>query len=133
MESATRGSRRVFLPFREESPVQITINSPSLPIHTGTLCGEPSGMSVARCAKLGRSTSPLMSAESSIPINTPASNLSPQRQGFSSRKKLRETQIIALTHSDGAALPSIVVGQRQHFMLVRRRIAAHRFAVDVNR
>src|SRR5262245_51986436 len=40
------------------------MRSPSRPTHTGTLWGEPSGITVARCAKLGRSSSCLISAES---------------------------------------------------------------------
>src|SRR5262249_54225669 len=61
MDSATRGSRRVFFAFSDPSPVQTTIRSPSRPTHTGTLCGEPSDISVARWAKFGRSTSCLIS------------------------------------------------------------------------
>ena len=32
------------------SPVQTKLRPPSRPIHTGTLCGEPSLIKVARCA-----------------------------------------------------------------------------------
>jgi len=56
---------RVFA-FREASPVQIRIRSSSRPIQTGTLCGEPSGMRVARWAKFGASTKALISLESTI-------------------------------------------------------------------
>jgi hypothetical protein len=56
MESEIRGSRRVFFALSEPSPVQIRMRSPSRLTQTGTLCGEPSGMRVARWAKLGSSS-----------------------------------------------------------------------------
>src|ERR1700719_426814 len=71
MDKATRGSRRVFLAFSEASPVHTTIRSPSRPIQTGTDCGEPSGMRVARCAKFGRSISFLAFSDSVTAMNAP--------------------------------------------------------------
>src|SRR5271165_964244 len=53
-EIASRGSRLRFLTFRLVSPVPSTILPSRTPIHTGVLFGEPSGISVDRCAKLGR-------------------------------------------------------------------------------
>src|SRR5258708_32871485 len=70
MESDTRGSRRVFFPLSEPSPVQISMRSPSRPTQTGTLCGEPSCISVARCAKLEPSSKFLISLESGIAMET---------------------------------------------------------------
>ncbi len=48
IESATRGSRRVFLALSEPSPVPTRMRSPSRVTHTGADWGEPSGMRVAR-------------------------------------------------------------------------------------
>src|SRR5438552_13940769 len=70
MESDTRGSSRVFLALSEPSPVQIRIRSPSRPTQMGTLCGEPSGIRVARWAKLGASSKALISSESGIAMRT---------------------------------------------------------------
>src|ERR1700730_8217760 len=69
MEMATRGSRCVFFPLSEVASVQIRRRSPSRPIQTGALCGEPSDMSVAKCAKLGRSINFFTSSESGTPID----------------------------------------------------------------
>jgi hypothetical protein len=66
IESETRGSRLVFFPLSDPSPVQIKTRSSSRAIQTGTLCGEPSGMRVARWAKLGPSSKALISSESGI-------------------------------------------------------------------
>src|SRR5439155_21995314 len=46
-ERNPRIALRVFR-FSEPSPVQIRMRSSSRPIQTGTLCGEPSGMRVAK-------------------------------------------------------------------------------------
>ena len=54
IDSATRGSRWLFLAFSEVSPVHVRSRSPSSPTQTGTLWGEPSGISVARCRLLRR-------------------------------------------------------------------------------
>ena len=70
MESETRGSRRVFFALSEPSPVQIRMRSPSRPTQMGTLCGEPSGIRVARWAKLGASSKALISSESGIAMTT---------------------------------------------------------------
>src|SRR2546427_12933698 len=70
MESETRGSRRVFFAFREPSPVQIRMRSPSRPTQMGTLCGEPSGIRGGRWAKLGAASKALMSSESGIAMRT---------------------------------------------------------------
>src|SRR5271157_983601 len=70
MESATHGSRRVFFALREPSPVQIRMRSPSRPTQTGALCGEPSGIRVARWAKLGPSSRALIPLESAIAMGT---------------------------------------------------------------
>jgi hypothetical protein len=48
MDSATLGSRRRLRALRESGPVRKTIRSPWVPIHRGTVCGEPSGRTVAR-------------------------------------------------------------------------------------
>src|SRR4051812_24611981 len=56
-ESAIRASRFVFFAFSEPSPVATRMRSPSRPTHTGAICGEPSAMRVARCAKFGLSIS----------------------------------------------------------------------------
>src|SRR5215469_14026211 len=61
---ATRGSRRVLRPLTELSSVAIKRQSPSRPIQTGALCGEPSESSVARWAKLRPSIRRMTSAES---------------------------------------------------------------------
>ena len=58
------------IPFSEPSPVQMRMRPPSRPTHTGTLCGEPSGSSVARWAKLGPSTKAFISLESGVAIKT---------------------------------------------------------------
>jgi hypothetical protein len=50
----------------EPSPVQIRTRSSSRPTQTGTLCGEPSGMRVARWAKLGPSSNARISLERGI-------------------------------------------------------------------
>src|SRR6202022_1568304 len=68
MDSASRGSRRVFLALREPSEVQKTRDSPPRPSQTGVDCGVPSGMSVARCAKFGRSINFLASGDSALGI-----------------------------------------------------------------
>src|SRR5215831_10042633 len=68
IEIATRGSRRVFFAFNVFSLVQTTIRSASRAIQTVSECGEPSDKSVARCAKLVRSTSSLISVDSAIAI-----------------------------------------------------------------
>ncbi len=70
MESEIRGSRRVFFALSEPSPVQISMRSPSRPTQIGTLCGEPSGIRVARWAKLGPSSKTLISLESGIAMQT---------------------------------------------------------------
>ncbi len=57
IEIATRGSRLRLRPLRDVGPVMNTICSPSRPTHTGTLCGPPSGITVARWAVLGASSS----------------------------------------------------------------------------
>ena len=44
--------------------------TPSRPTQTGTLCGEPSGMRVARWAKLGPSSKALISLKSGIATTT---------------------------------------------------------------
>src|SRR5262245_52884143 len=75
MDSATRGSRRVFLPFSELSLVPIRMRSPSRDTHTGAHCGEPSAMTLARCAKFAPSSSRLMSSDSAIPMGSPSSRL----------------------------------------------------------
>jgi hypothetical protein len=71
MDTATRGSRLVLRPFKEPSLVQTSRRSPSRPTHTGVLCGEPSGISVARWAKFGRSMSALASADSASGMMAP--------------------------------------------------------------
>src|SRR5712691_4280653 len=70
MDSATRGSRRVLRPFSDASLVHTKSRSPSRPTQTGTLCGEPSAIRVARCAKLGRSMSALASADNGVDMDT---------------------------------------------------------------
>src|SRR5262245_57880669 len=68
MESATRGSRRVFFAFSELSFVPIKMRSPSRETHTGADCGEPSGNRLARWAKLGPSRSRLISSDKAMPM-----------------------------------------------------------------
>ena len=80
IDSATRGSRWLFLAFSEVSPVHIRSRSPSSPTQTGTLWGEPSGISVARCAKLRASIKDLMSSESGLGILILRSNFTAQRE-----------------------------------------------------
>src|SRR2546429_7420920 len=70
MDSPTRGSRFVFLAFREPSPVQTRIRSPSRSTHTGATCGAPSSISVARWAKFAPRTSALISSESFVAMGT---------------------------------------------------------------
>src|SRR5437867_1833689 len=70
MDSPTRGSRFVFLAFRELSPVQTRIRSPSRSTHTGATCGAPSSISVARWAKFAPRTSALISSESFVAMGT---------------------------------------------------------------
>src|SRR5688572_14604128 len=77
IDSATRGSRRVLRPFSEPSLVQTISRSPSRPTQTGTLCGEPSAIRVARCAKFGRSMRALASAEREVDMGC-SSCLSPR-------------------------------------------------------
>jgi hypothetical protein len=50
---------RLFLALSVPSPVQTKIESPSRSTHTGSTCGAPSRISVARWAKLGPRISPL--------------------------------------------------------------------------
>src|SRR5690349_24033737 len=69
MDSATRGSRRVFLALSEPSPVSTRMRSPSRVTQTGADWGEPSGMIVARWAKFGPSKSRLTSSGSGIPTD----------------------------------------------------------------
>jgi len=66
MDSATRGSRRVFFALSEPSPVPTRMRSPSRVTHTGADWGEPSGITVARWAKLGPSKSCLTSSGSDM-------------------------------------------------------------------
>src|SRR6266496_100481 len=80
IDSATRGSRWLFLAFSEVSPVHIRSRSPSRPTQTGTLCGDPSGISVERCAKFGASTKDLMSSESRVGILILRTNFTAQRE-----------------------------------------------------
>jgi hypothetical protein len=49
-EIATRGSAARLRALREPGPVRKAMRSPSMSTHTGTLCGEPSGISVATWA-----------------------------------------------------------------------------------
>jgi hypothetical protein len=62
-ERDTRIAPRV-LRLERAFSVQIRIRSPSRPTQTGTLWGEPSGIKVARWAKLGSSSKALTSLES---------------------------------------------------------------------
>src|SRR2546421_4629598 len=51
IERATRGSRSMFCPLRLRGRCAQTISSPSSPTHTQLSWGEPSGLSVTRCAR----------------------------------------------------------------------------------
>src|SRR5207302_410333 len=68
MDMPTRESRRVFLALREFSPVHTRMRSPSRSTQTGATWGEPSGMRVARWAKLAPRTKALTSSESAMPF-----------------------------------------------------------------
>src|ERR1700730_1698177 len=98
MESETRGSRRVFFALSEPSPVQISMRSLSRPTQMGTLCGEPSGIRVARWAKLGESSKALISSESGIAIGIVLHRGDEQFITFSLRVSERQkTFAVALT------------------------------------
>src|SRR5262252_11184697 len=75
MDSATRGSRLVLRALSEPSPVPTRIRSPSRSTHTGAACGEPSGRSVARWAKLAPRKSALTSSESATPTRGASSGV----------------------------------------------------------
>src|SRR5215469_14838603 len=64
MESATRGSRRVFFALSDPSLVPIRMRSPSRATQMGADWGDPSGIRVARWAKFGRSRRLLISSVS---------------------------------------------------------------------
>src|SRR5256886_8268525 len=51
IERATRGSRPMFCTLRLRGRCAHTISSPSSPTHTQLSWGEPSGLSVTRCAR----------------------------------------------------------------------------------
>src|SRR5678815_3102540 len=70
MDRATLPSRWVLRPLSEPSLVHTRRRSPSRPTQTGTLCGEPSAIRVARCAKLGRSMSALAGGGSGAGMDT---------------------------------------------------------------
>src|SRR5216684_4314147 len=122
MEIATRGSRCVFLPLSEDASVQIMRRSLSRAIQTGALCGEPSGIRVAKCAKLGRSTSFLISSESEMPMRWPPDS-GPGHSG-----SVAAPCILPAVNHDGAFLhhPLYVV---QYHIDVDERVAFHRYQV----
>src|SRR5262245_39155572 len=61
-EIATRGSRSTFRALRDPGWVKKTTRPSSMPTHTGTLCGEPSGSSVATCPKFRPASRPRTSS-----------------------------------------------------------------------
>src|SRR5439155_17824506 len=65
IEMATRGSRARLRALRELGWVKNAIRPSSKPTHTGTVCGDPSGSTVARWAKFGASSSARTSSGSS--------------------------------------------------------------------
>jgi hypothetical protein len=66
MDIASRGSRSRLRAFRDRGDVRNASCPFSTAIHTGTLCGEPSGRKVARCAMLRPSASERTSSGSSV-------------------------------------------------------------------
>src|SRR5262249_2366077 len=65
-DSPTRASRLVFLALSEFAPVHTRMVSPSRSTHTGSTCGDPSRISVARWATLAPRTSALISSEAGL-------------------------------------------------------------------
>src|SRR6266496_2184069 len=96
IDSATRGSRWLFLAFSEVSPVHIRSRSPSRPTQTGTLCGDPSGITVERCAKLGASTKDLMSSESRVGILILRSNFTAQRREPQFSPRIQDKSVVQI-------------------------------------
>src|SRR3954453_17911400 len=65
-DSATRGSRATLRALRLVGCVKKTMRPSSRPAQIGTVCGEPSGRTVARWTKLGASNSARTSSASSV-------------------------------------------------------------------